>query len=149
MEAPAHDDRQSGKRQMGRAAKVALVSSAATALVFFPILLREPSTTEAAPPVWLAAMLLAAPITVYLASRRLGGGLRPALFFLIGLPQLPLVILLSTAAIWLDVQRGHLLADSGEEAMSYGIGTVVAFVAGTVLALLVTAAAWLGARRPK
>lgn len=149
MEIPAHDGRQNGKRHMGRAAKVALVPSAVTALVFIPILLREPSTTEAAPPVWLAALLLAPPIAAYLAARRLGGGLHLASSFLIGLPQLPLVILLSTAAIWLDVQRGHLLPGSGEEAMSYGIGTVVAFVAGTVLALLVAAAASLGARRSR
>lgn len=149
MRASANDDRLGGKRHVGRAAKVASVPFSATVLVFIPILLRKPSTTEAAPPVWLAALLLVPPVTAYLASRRFGDDLRLGSSFLVGLPQLPLVMLLSTAAIWLDVQRGHLLAGSGEEAMSYGLGTMVAFVAGCILALLVAAAARLGARPSK
>lgn len=149
MKASAKDDRLSGKRPLGRVATVALVPTAATALVLIPMLLREPSTTEAVPPAWLGVLLLAPPVTAYLASLRFGDGLHLTSYLLIGLPQLPLIMLLSTAAVWFDVQRGHLLAGSGEEAMSYGVGTAAAFVAGTILALLVAAAARLGARRAK
>jgi hypothetical protein len=67
--------------------------------------------------------------------------------FLVGLPQVPLFVLLSVASIWLDVQRGHLLAGSGEEAMSYGIGATVSAVAGIVLLILVSVAAKFGSRR--
>lgn len=149
VKAAANDDRLGGRRLFGGVARVALVPTAATVLMFTPVLLRDPSTTEAAPPGWLAALLLAPPVAAYLASRRFKGGLHFASSLLIGLPQLPLIMLLSTAAVWLDVQRGRLLAGSGEEAMSYGIGMMVAFVAGTILALLVAVAARLGARRPK
>lgn len=146
MNASADSDHSTGKRPLGRVAKVALVPTAATALVFILALLREPSTTEAAPPGWLAALLLAGPLSAYFASRRFGGALGAASALLVGLPQLPLILLLSTASIWLDVQRGHLLPGSGEEAMSYGIGTIVAFLAGIILGFLVAAAARLGAR---
>jgi hypothetical protein len=125
------------------------VPTAATALVFIPAFLRDPSTMAAVPGEWLATLLPAPPLTAYLASRRFGGGLHFASCLLVGLPQLPLVMLLSTAAVWLDVQRGHLLIGSGEESMSYGIGTMVSFVAGTILVLLVATAARLGARPSK
>lgn len=132
---------------VSRVAWPATTSAAATVLVFIPVVLRNPSTTEAAPAGWLVAMLLAAPVTAYLSSRRLGPSWGFAFSLLIGLPQLPLIVLLSAASVWLDVQRGHLLAGSGEEAMSYGIGITVAFIAGIILLILVAAAAMLGARR--
>lgn len=146
MDGSADSDRSTGKRSFRRVAKVAWAPTAATALVFILALLRDPSTTEPAPPGWLAALLLAGPLTAYLPSRHFGGALGAATSLLVGLPQLPLILLLSTASIWLDVKRGHLLPGSGEEAMSYGIGTIVAFLAGTMLVFLVAAAARLGAR---
>lgn len=133
-------------RNWPRVAWLALAPTAATALVFIPMLLRNPSTTEAAPGVWLAALILAAPLAAYLTSRRLGAALNFATSLLVGLPQLPLTVLLSIAAVGLDVQRGHLLAGSGEEAMSYGIGAIVASIAGAILLVLVSVAARLGAR---
>lgn len=149
VKAAANGDRLGGKRPLGCVASVALVPTAATVLVFIPMLLRDPSTMAAVPGEWLATLILAPPLTAYLASRRFGGGLHFASSLLVGLPQLPLVMLLSTAAVWLDVQRGDLVAGSGEEAMSYGIGTMVAFVAGTILVLLVATAARLGVRPSK
>ncbi|MBT2522593.1 hypothetical protein [Arthrobacter sp. ISL-28] len=123
--------------------------TAATALVFIPALLSDPSTTEAVPGGWLATLLLAGPLTAYFASRLSGKPLDATASLLVGLPQLPLILLLSTARIWIDVQRGHLLAGSGEDAMAYVIGTPLAFVAGTILMTLVAAAARLGARSSK
>lgn len=127
----------------------AAASTAATVLVFLPVLLRSPSTTQAVSPVWLVALVLAAPLTAYLISRFRGMTLSVFSSLLAGLPQLPLVLLMSTVAIWLDVQRGHLMAGSGEEAMSYGLGTSIAAIIGIILMILVAAAARIGARTRK
>lgn len=128
---------------------LAAASTAATALVLLPVLLRSPSTTQAVPAVWLIALVLAAPLTAYLVSRSRGVTLRIFSLLLAGLPQVPLVLLMSTVAIWLDVQRGHLMAGSGEEAMSYGIGASIAASTGVILMILVAAAARMGARTRK
>lgn len=136
-----------GQGSASRVVWLAVLPAAATVVVFIPILLRNPSTTEAAPALWLAALLLGAPLTAYLASRRLGVRLKVASALTAGLPQLPVLVALSAASVWLDVQRGQLPAGSGEEAMSYGIGTTVASIAGVILVILVAAAALLGARR--
>lgn len=125
---------------------MALVPTAATALVFIPVLFRDPATMGAVPGEWLAALLLAGPVTAYFASRLSGKPRDATASILVGLPQLPLILLLSTANIWLDVQRGHLLGGSGEDAMAYVIGTPIAFMVGTILMTLVAAAARLGAR---
>ena len=125
---------------------LAVASAAATALVFIPVLLRSPSTSQIVPVAWLVALVLAAPITAYQVSRRLDVTLSIFTSLLVGLPQVPLIVLLSTTGVWLDVQRGHLLAGSGEESMTYGIGISVAFVIGSFLLVLVAAAARVGAR---
>lgn len=132
---------------VGRVSMLAAASSAATTLLFIPILLRSPSTTEALPAFWLVAFVAAAPLTAYLLNRRLHADLGVVESLLVGLPQLPVIVLLSVAGVWLDVQRGFLLAGSGEEAMSYGIGISVSAVAGAVLLVLVAVAARLGGIR--
>lgn len=147
MNASADDQRSTRKESFGRAARLAIAPAAATALVFIPIVLRSPSTTEAVPGAWFVILLLAAPLAAYFTSRLMGIALDIASSLVVGLPQVPLIVGLSTASIWLDVQRGYLLAGSGEEAMSYGIGTIVAFIAGAILLILVAVAARLGARR--
>jgi uncharacterized membrane protein len=48
--------------------------------------------------------------------------------------------------VWLDVQNGNLLRGSGEEAMSYGLGTLAGLVAGVILVVLVAFTSRLGAR---
>ena len=126
---------------------LAVASAAATALVFTPVLLRSPSTTQVVPVSWLIALMLGAPITAYAVARRMDMAVSIPASVLVGLPQVPLTVLLSVAGVWLDVQRGHLLAGSGEESMSYGIGTSVAFLTGIVLLVLVAVAARVGARR--
>lgn len=146
MNTSAAHRRSTGKRSGGRIAWLAVLPAAATVLVFIPILVRNPSSTEAAPAGWLIAIFLAAPLTAYLASRYLGVALNIASSLLVGLPQVPLIVFLSVASVWLDVQRGHLLAGSGEESMSYGILLSVAPIAGGILLILVAAAAMLGAR---
>ncbi len=133
---------------VSRVAWLASTSAAATMLVFLPVMLRSPSTTQAPPSGWLVALVLGPPLTAYVVSRRLRTRLSIAAYFLAGLPQIPVLVLLAAASVWLDVRRGHLLADSGEEAMSYGIGMTVASIAGIALLILVAVAARLGARRP-
>lgn len=125
---------------------VAAASAAVTTLVFIPILVRSPSTTQAVSPGWLVALILAAPLSAYLVSRLVGTALSLSLSLLTGAPQVPLMVLLSAAAVWLDVQRGHLVAGSGEEAMSYGIGTTVAVAVGILLLIAVAVGTRLGAR---
>lgn len=138
--------RPTGRESLRGVGWVAAASAAATTLVFIPILVRNPSTTQAVPPGWLVALILAAPLSAYLVSRLIGIVLSISLSLLAGLPQVPLMVLLSTAGIWLDVQRGHLMPGSGEEAMSYGIGTTVAFAVGILLLIAVAAGTRLGAR---
>lgn len=132
---------------VGRVPMLAAAASAATTLLFIPILLRSPSTTEALPAFWLVAFVAAPPLTAYLLNRRLHADLGVVESLLVGLPQLPVIVVLSVAGVWLDVQRGFLLAGSGEEAMSYGIGISVSAVAGAVLLVLVAVAARLGGIR--
>lgn len=144
MKASADDG--DSARNWRRVLGLAVAPTAATALVFIPLLLRSPSTTEATPGLWLVALVVAAPLAAYLTSRRLGVALNFPTALLVGLPQMPVTILLSMAAVWSDVQSGHLLPGSGEEAMSYGIGSSVASVAGAILLILVAVAARLGAR---
>ncbi len=127
----------------------ASTSAVATVLVFAPEFFRDPSATQSAPAVtliWLLAVLTAAPVVAHVVARR-----RPAVgaggAVLVGLPQLPLVVALVMLDVWFDVRSGYLLAGSGEEAMSYGIGATVATVVGTVLAGLVALSSWWGAGR--
>lgn len=149
MGSSSDTDRSPGMTVLRGAVWPAAASASATALVFLPMVLRSPSTTQAVPPVWLVALVLAAPLTAYLVSRFRCARLTGKSSLLVGLPQIPVILLMSTAAIWFDVQRGHLLAGSGEEAMSYGIGTIVGTIIGIILMILVAVGAWIGARAKK
>jgi hypothetical protein len=104
-----------------------------TVAVFVPEFFRDPSQVESSwgiTLVWLVALLVAAPVTAYLINRRRAVATTVGRAALVGLPQLPLVVLLMVVDVWFDVRSGYLLAGSGEEAMSYGIGSVVASVFG-------------------
>lgn len=146
MDASGDDGRSKGAQSLSGVGWVAAASVVATTLVFVPILVRSPSTTHAVPPGWLLFLTLAAPLSAYLVSRLRGVVPSMLMSVLVGLPQVPLVVLLSALATWLDVRRGHLMAGSGEEAMSYGIGTTVAFAVGIFLLVAVAAGTQLGAR---
>lgn len=129
---------------------MALVPAAVTALVFVPEFFRDPQATEKSPAFtlpWLAALLLAGPVAAYLMNRRQPVASEVKLALLVGLPQLPLVVVLVMVDVWLDVRSGYLLAGSGEEAMAYGIGAWLASITGVVLVALVAVSARLGARR--
>jgi hypothetical protein len=143
----ASSDDQDPTRNGPRVTVLAAAPTAATLLVFIPVLLGNPFATEAVQAVWLATLFLAPPLTAYLASRLLGVALNFSSSLLVGLPQLPLTLLLSIANTWLAVHRGHLLGGSGEDAMSYVIGGIVAFIVGTILLILVALAARIGARQ--
>ena len=60
-----------------------------------------------------------------------------------GLPQLPLAVGLVVLDVWLEVRTGYLLAGSGEEAMSYGIGGVLSAAVGLLVTMLVAVGARL------
>lgn len=133
---PTGGESSRGDRWVGAAA------AAATTLVFVPpILVRSPSTTQAVPPGWLVALILA-PFSTYLVARPTGSSLPWAA----GFPPVPLMVLLSAAAICLDVWRHNMMPDSGEAAMSYGIAIPVPFAFGILLMIAVAAATRLGAR---
>lgn len=134
----------------GQLARAALLPAAVTVAVFVPEFFRDPSQVESSwgiTLVWLVALLVAAPVTAYLINRRRAVATTVGRAALVGLPQLPLVVLLMVVDVWFDVRSGYLLAGSGEEAMSYGIGSVVASVFGAILLVLVAVTARLGARR--
>ena len=112
-----------------------------TALVFLPQLATDPD--EVGPVlslVWLAVLLSAAPVVAAVLSRRSPWGPARSRRALVGVPQLFVVLLLVRLDTWLEVRRGYLLAGSGEEAMSYGIGLAISVLVGSVLAVLVTVA---------
>lgn len=126
------------------ALRASVLPAVATLVVVSPLLIL--GTTRGSLPVTLTGLLVllvAAPLVAYLAARHHPVARDLPASLLVGLPQLPLLLLLVALAVWLDVRRGRLLAGSGEEAMSYGIGLTVALFVGTVLMLLVA----LGDRR--
>ncbi len=130
--------------------RAALLLAAVTTVVFAFEFFRDPSDTGDAPVltlVWVGILALAAPVTAYAMNRRQAAATDGLRTLAIAAPQLPLLMLLMTFDVWLDVRSGYLLAGSGEEAMSYGIGTTLAAVFGLLLVALVALAARLGARR--
>lgn len=135
-----------GYTPWGSVLRAALLLAAVTTIVFAVELFRDPSDTEDAPVltvIWVAVLALAAPLTAYAMNRRHPIGTDPARALGLAAPQLPLLVLLVSFDVWLDVRSGYLLAGSGEEAMSYGIGTTVAAVFGLiVVALVALAARW-------
>lgn len=128
----------------------ALLPAAVTLLLFGPEFFRDPADSEDAPVltlIWAGMVLVGAPATAFVMNRRVPLATDGKRGLLIGVPQLPLVVLLVAMDVWLDVQSGDLLAGSGEVAMAYGIGTTMAGIFGLLLAVLVAAAARSGARR--
>jgi hypothetical protein len=129
---------------------VGLWPALATVVLFAPEFLRDPAQAEETrwfTVVWLVAVLLAGPVTAYLVGQRRQVAPTASLAFVVGLPQLPVVLVLMSIDVWLDVQRGYLLAGSGEEAMSYGIATTLGAAAGLLLVVLVALAARVGTAR--
>lgn len=129
------------------AATVAAAAAAALVAAYSPQLLMDSSQFAHLPLAmrlgWLALVLVAPPLVAFVASRRHGRTSAGASFW-VGLPLPVAATLLVWLDVWLEVRSGYLLAGSGEEAMAYGIGTVSGVAGGTLLAALVTAAAWMG-----
>ena len=96
--------------------------------------------------VWLVMLLAAAPSVAALVNRRTPAATTALRALVVGAPQLPTALGLVALDVWLEVRSGYLLAGSGEEAMAFGIGTILGAAGGLVLALLVAVAAHLGAR---
>lgn len=144
-----HDPRTRSRRALPGIVQGGLLPAAVTAVLFVPEFFRDPADAGGAPGltlVWAGILLLGAPTAAFVMNRRVPVATDLLRSLLIGVPQLPLVVLLMVVDVWLDVQSGYLLAGSGEEAMSYGIGTMVAGVFGLLLTALVVTAARLGAR---
>lgn len=127
-----------------------VVPAAATALAFIPEFFRAPSAVEQTPVLtgaWLIILLIAGPLSTYAMNRRSAVATSAARALWAGALQPPLMVALVAADIAVDVQSGYLLAGSGEEAMSYGIGIPVALFVGILLLGSVAVAARVGARR--
>jgi hypothetical protein len=107
-----------------------LLPAAATTVVYTPMILSRPDLWDDLPgfigPTCFAVLILAAPVTAALVNRRWPVATTTTRACLLGLPQLPLAIVLMRLDIWLDVRSGYLLAGSGEVEMALGWGTMMA-----------------------
>lgn len=134
---------------VSHASGLALAPAAATAVLYSPQLLTDPDQMSTLPPalgwLWVLMLLSAAPAVAWVIGRREGsrvpGGGRDVVA---GLVQLVVAVILVRLDTWLEVRSGYLLAGSGEEAMSYGLGTSVAGLVGTVTGIAVICAVRLG-----
>ena len=129
--------------------RLALVPAAATAVVYFPHLVTDAGQTASVPPplawMWLALLLVTAPAIAWvLNSHDPRVAIGPRQVLLVGMPQLIVAVVMVRLDVWLEVRSGYLLAGSGEEAMAYGIGTVLGVIGGSVLAILVALSARVG-----
>lgn len=133
-----------------RVLPAALLAVAATAVVYAPQLVTDAGDMSRVPgpvmAVWLILLLAAAPTVAALLNRRTPAATTALRALAVGAPQVPTAFGLVALDVWLEVRSGYLLAGSGEEAMAYGIGTLLGAVGGLVLALLVAVAAYLAAR---
>lgn len=129
------------------AAAVSIAGAAALVAAYSPQLLMDSAQFAHLPLAmrlgWLALVLAASPLVTFLVSRR-RRRISARTWLLVGLPLPVAATLLVWLDVWLEVRSGYLLAGSGEEAMAYGIGTASGIAGGTLLAALVTAAAWMG-----
>ena len=126
----------------GAWASALLLPVAVTTVVYTPMIL-----SGLLGPTWFVLLILAAPTTAALVNRRMPVATTPARACLLGLPQLPLALVLMWLGIWLHVRRGSLLAEFGEVEMVLGYGTMMAAGVGLLLTLLVAAASRFGASR--
>ena len=131
--------------------KLALLPAAATTVVYSPQLLTDSDQMSGLPPalglLWIALLLLTAPAVAWGLGRR-GIPLKASgTVMLVGLTQVVTALILVRLDTWLEVRSGYLLAGSGEEAMSYGIGTLIGGVGGIVTAILVVYGAKFGLGR--
>lgn len=127
---------------------VGLICACATALVYSPAFFNDPSQGPGvALFIWLAAVLGAAPLTAFLMNRRRPTATDRPRRLLTGLPQLPLLVLLTQVNLWVDVRSGYLPPGTSEHAMAYGFGTILSAFGGLLLWVLVGSAAGRGASR--
>ena len=127
----------------------AVAAALATTVVILPQLAASADQATELPAflrwAWQAALLTAAPVAAYVVARR-SRGIHAGTMALAGVPQVMVVVALIRLDVWLDVRSGYLLADSGEEAMAYGLGTIIGALLGLLLSVLVSVGAVLGNR---
>ena len=132
-------------------ALLAALPAAATAVVYLPQLLTDSDEMAAAPGalivVWLALLLLAAPLVAAWLNRSLHVVLNPQRGLVLAGTQLAVAVALVRLDVWLEVRSGYLLANSGEEAMAYGFGGVASLLVGGVLGALVVLGAAMATRQ--
>ncbi len=125
-------------------AKPAALAALVTVIVYLPQLLTDTDEMSelgaALNLAWAISFFAAAPAVAAIVTRRARLNANARRSVLIGLPQLVVAVLLTRLDVWFEVRSGYLLAESGEEAMAYGAGTVVGVVAGLVLTALVAVA---------
>jgi hypothetical protein len=133
-----------------RLAPGALWAVAATAVVYSPQLVIDAGDVSRLPGgvmiAWLVLLGAAAPTVAALVNRSAPAASSALRALAVGVPQVPTAMGLAALDVWLEVRSGYLLAGSGEEAMAYGIGTVVSAIGGLALMLLVAVAAYVAAR---
>lgn len=141
-----------GEDQRAAVVRAMLFPVAATVVVYSPQLVTDAGQLDDVVPVvtigWLVVLLLTAPVVAFLMNQRRPFATDSFRALQTGLPQLPLAVGLVVLDVWLEVRTGHLLAGSGEEAMSYGIGGFLSVALGSLLTTLVAVGARLGAHGP-
>lgn len=130
---------------------LAVLPAAATIVVYLPQLLTDSDEMAAAPGAvmlaWLALLLLAAPLVAARLNRSLRVPLTASRAMVLAGTQLAVAVALVRLDAWLEVRSGYLLANSGEEAMAYGIGGVAGVLVGLVVGALVVLAAAVATRQ--
>lgn len=126
----------------------ALLPALATAAVLTPSL---SGTTGDGPErsialFWLLLIAVSAPLVALVVNWHWPTATSANRAFLAALPQPIVVPLMLRLAVSLDIQRGNLVRDTSEEAMSSGIATVGGLIIGLILMILVAGAGQLGAR---
>lgn len=129
---------------------VTAATCGATVAVFVPQLVVNAGQVARWPDVarfgWLVLAVVLPPLVAYVVARRHCGRPGAHAAALAGIPLPLLGVGLAALDAWLEVRSGYLLADSGEEAMAYGLGTILGTIYGLVLLVLVATAATLGVR---
>jgi hypothetical protein len=95
---------------------------------------------------WLLLIVLSAPMVAFVVNWQWPAATNANRAFLAALPQPVVMPLMLRLAVLLDIQRGHLVRDTSEEAMTSGFLITGGLLVGLILMIPLAAAGYLGAR---
>ncbi|HEV2074481.1 MAG TPA: hypothetical protein VGR29_12695 [Thermomicrobiales bacterium] len=126
----------------------ALLPALATAVMLIPPLFGTtgPGPGRSLALFWLLVFVVSAPMVAFVVNWHWPAATTANRAFLAALPQPVVVPLMLWLAVSLDIQRGNLVRDTSEEAMTSGFATVGGLLIGLILMILVAVGGQLGAR---